>query len=166
MSTLDALAERLDLPLPMGDLLYSSAEKALLSPTTKGGYAGTETVAGTPCTHLAFQDTGVEWELWIPEQGEPLPKRFKVVRTKRTGQPAIDLTFASWEVAPQVTDADVHSETAGRLRGHRHAAEGGRGQEDAGRAVGAASGSRASSQAVAGASAIPRHNVTRGASAS
>ena len=104
-STLDALAERYDLPLPMGDLLYSSAERALLSPTTKGGYAGTETVAGTPCTHLAFQDTGVEWELWIPEQGEPLPKRFKVVRTKRTGQPAIDLTFGSWEVAPQVTDA-------------------------------------------------------------
>jgi hypothetical protein len=104
-STLDALAERYDLPLPMGDLLYSSAEKALLSPTTKGGYAGTETVAGTECTHLAFQDTGVEWELWIPVQGEPLPKRFKVVRTKRTGQPVIDLAFASWDVAPQTTDA-------------------------------------------------------------
>ena len=46
--TLDALAERYDMPLPMGDLFYGSAEKALLSDTTTGGYAGTEDVGGTP----------------------------------------------------------------------------------------------------------------------
>src|SRR6187549_3768437 len=33
---LDALAERYDMPLPMGDLFYSSADKALLSDTTTG----------------------------------------------------------------------------------------------------------------------------------
>ena len=42
--TLDALAERYDMPLPLGDLFYSSPEKALLSDTTTGGYAGTENV--------------------------------------------------------------------------------------------------------------------------
>ena len=42
--TLDALAERYDMPLPMGDMFYSSPEKALLSDTTTGGYAGTENV--------------------------------------------------------------------------------------------------------------------------
>ena len=41
--TLDALAERYDMALPMGDLFYGSAEKALLSDTTTGGYVGTET---------------------------------------------------------------------------------------------------------------------------
>ena len=56
--TLDALAERYDMPLPMGDLFYSSAEKALLSDTTTGGYAGTEKVGDTPCYHLAFHDIG------------------------------------------------------------------------------------------------------------
>ena len=53
--TLDVLAERYDLALPMGDLFYGSAEKALLSDTTTGGYAGKEDVGGTPCVHLAFQ---------------------------------------------------------------------------------------------------------------
>ena len=47
--TLDALAERYDMALPMGDLFYGSAEKALLSDTTTGGYAGTENVGDTPC---------------------------------------------------------------------------------------------------------------------
>ena len=103
--TLDALAERYDMALPMGDLFYGSAEKALLSDTTTGGYVGTENVGDTPCIHLAFQDTGVDWELWLPVQGEPLPKRFKVVQKRRTGQPVIDVTFTAWDLAPQISDA-------------------------------------------------------------
>jgi hypothetical protein len=103
--TLDVLAERYDMPLPMGDLFYGPAEKALLSDAATGGYVGTENVGDTPCYHLAFQDTGVDWELWLPVQGEPLPKRFKVVQKRRTGQPVVDVTFNTWDVAPQITDA-------------------------------------------------------------
>ena len=103
--TLDALAERYDLALPMGDLFYGSPEKALLSDKTTGGYVGTENVGDMACTHLAFKDVGVEWELWIPVQGELLPKRFKVMQTKRTGQPVFDVTFTAWDVAPQTSDA-------------------------------------------------------------
>ena len=102
--TLDALAERYDMALPMGDLLYSSAEQALLSATTTGGYAGTEQVGDTPCVHLAFQDVGVDWELWLPAQGDPLPKRFKVVQKSRSGQPVVDVTFTNWDLAPQLDD--------------------------------------------------------------
>jgi hypothetical protein len=103
--TLDALAERYDMALPMGDLFYGPADKALLSDTATGGYVGTETVGDTPCYHLAFQDVGVDWELWLPVQGEPLPKRFKVVQKRRTGQPVVDVTFNTWDSAPQITDA-------------------------------------------------------------
>jgi hypothetical protein len=99
---LDVLAERYDMALPMGDLFYSAAEKALLSDTTTGGYAGIEKVGDTSCTHLAFHDTGVDWDLWLPEKGDPLPKRFKVVQKGRTSQPVIDVTFTAWNLAPQI----------------------------------------------------------------
>ncbi len=103
--TLDALAERYDMALPLSDLFHSSAEKALLSETTTGGYAGTENVGSTPCYHLSFHDVGVDWELWMPVQGDPLPARFKVTQKRRTGQPVADVTFTQWNVSPQVTDA-------------------------------------------------------------
>jgi len=103
--TLDALAERYDMALPLSDLFYSSPEKALLSDTTTGGYVGREPVNGTPCVHLAFKDAGADWEIWLPEQGEPLPKRFKVVQTGRTGQPVTDVTFTEWNLTPSITDA-------------------------------------------------------------
>ena len=63
--TLDALAERYDMPPPLGDLLYSSPAKALLSDTTTGGYAGMENVGETPCYHLAFQGR----RAWIGSSG-------------------------------------------------------------------------------------------------
>jgi hypothetical protein len=72
--TLDALAERYDMALPVGDLFYSSAEKALLSDTTTGGYVGIETVGGTPCTHLSFHDVG-----WIGSSG--CPRRVNLCRS-------------------------------------------------------------------------------------
>jgi hypothetical protein len=103
--TLDVLAERYDMALPMGDLFYGSAEKALLSDTTTGGYVGTENVGDTSCVHLAFKDVGVDWELWLPEKGDPLPKRLKIVQRQRRGQPEVDLTFTGWNLAPQVTTA-------------------------------------------------------------
>ena len=91
--------------LPMGDLFYSSAATALLSETTTGGYVGQENVGNTPAVHLAFKDVGVDWELWLPVQGDPLPLRLKVVQNSRKGQPMVDLTFTSWDLAPQITDA-------------------------------------------------------------
>ena len=103
--TLDALAERYDLAMPMSDLFYSSAQKALLSDTTTGGYAGTENVGDTPCHHLAFQDVGADWEIWLPVQGEPLPKRLRVVQKRRTGKPMVDVTFAKWDLTSELSDA-------------------------------------------------------------
>ncbi len=103
--TLDAIAERYDLAMPMGDLFYSSAQKALLSDTTTGGYVGTENVGNTPCHHLEFQDVGADWEIWLPLEGEPLPKRFRVVQKRRTGKPMVDVTFATWDLAAQSSDA-------------------------------------------------------------
>ncbi len=138
--TLDALAERYDMALPMGDLFYGPAAKALLSDSATGGYVGTENVGDTPCYHLAFQDVGVDFELWLPVQGEPLPKRFKVVQKKRTGQPVVDVTFNAWNFAPQISDATFRSELAGGVRGHRGRAAGRGGQEH--RACGAIGTSR------------------------
>jgi len=102
--TLDALAERYDMALPLGDLFYGPADKALLADTTTGGYVGTERVGDTDCFHLAFQDTGADFELWLPTEGDLLPKRFKVVQKRRTGAPVIDVTFTAWNLAPAITD--------------------------------------------------------------
>jgi hypothetical protein len=103
--TLDALAERYGYMMPVADLLYSSPEKALISETTTGGYAGRETLDDIACHHLAFHDAGADWELWLPVEGDPLPRRLKVTLTARAGTPVIDTTFVKWDLSPHLDTA-------------------------------------------------------------
>ncbi len=102
---LDALAERYGAALPVADLFYTSPEKALLSATTTGGYAGRETLDDIACDHLAFQDTGVDWEIWLPVEGDSLPRRLKVLLKARAGKPLVDVTFLKWDLASQLAEA-------------------------------------------------------------
>ncbi len=127
--TLDALAERYDMALPLADLFYSNPAKALLSDTTTGGYAGTENVGETPCHHLAFRDVGVEWEVWLPVQGRATADAVQD-RGQTPHRPAADRSDVQ-ELEPRAADErrHIHAERAGGIRGHRHPAAGRCGQD-------------------------------------
>jgi hypothetical protein len=70
---LDSIHERYGVSTPISDFIYSSTAKALLSNSTTGGWVARETVDGRETDHLAFKDSGVEWELWVSATGDPLP---------------------------------------------------------------------------------------------
>jgi hypothetical protein len=102
--TLDAASKRYGVVLPVGDLLYSQPEKYLLADNMTGGYQGSEKVEGTDCHHLRFVAPSVDWELWLPEQGDPLPKRLKVVQKKQKGEPGADIVFVNWNLSASASD--------------------------------------------------------------
>jgi len=103
-ATLDVLSKRFGVILPIGDLLYSQPDKLLLADDMTGGYQGREKVDGTDCHHLRFIAPAVDWELWLPEQGDPLPKRLKVVQKKERGEPVSDIFFTNWNLSASVSD--------------------------------------------------------------
>ena len=100
--TLDSLHERYGIATPVADFVYSSPAKALLTSTTTGGWVARETVDGKPADHLAFKDTGVDWEVWIPASGDPVPLKaiVKLTDTKRLRK--VEVTFSDWNLAPQI----------------------------------------------------------------
>ena len=103
--TLDRLAERLGMPMPIADFLYSSPYDALIGSASTGGYVGRETVGGVACAHLAYEHPGATWELWVAEDGDTLPRRFRVTDKTVTPARAFDVTFEKWVLGATVTDA-------------------------------------------------------------
>ena len=108
--TLDRMADRLAMPMPMADFLYSSPYDALIGTESTGGYVGTETVGGVACAHLAYKHPAVDWELWIPEAGDPLPKKFVVSNKTGTRARTIEVTFDKWTYDAEVSDATFTAE--------------------------------------------------------
>jgi hypothetical protein len=102
--TLDAMHERYGVATPLADFAYSSPAKALLSDTTKGGWVGRETLDGQETDHLAFTDTGVKWEAWIPTTGDPLPKKGIAEFSANKHLRRVEITFSDWNLAAQLAD--------------------------------------------------------------
>jgi len=102
--TLDAMHERYGVATPLGDFAYSSPAKALLTDTTKGGWVGRETIDGQETDHVAFTDTGVKWEVWIPTTGDPLPKKGIAEFSENKHLRRVEIAFSDWNLAGQVPD--------------------------------------------------------------
>lgn len=102
--TLDSMQERYGVATPVADLLYSSPAKALLSNSTTGGWVAKEMVDGQQADHLAFNDTGVSWEVWIAASGDPLPIKGHAEFPDSTHLRKVDLAFSNWNLAPTIAD--------------------------------------------------------------
>jgi hypothetical protein len=102
--TLDAMHERFGMSTPVADYVYSSPAKALLTSTTTGGWVAREALEGQQTDHLAFKDKGVNWDIWIPVNGDPLPQKATAEFTDDKRLRKIDVTFKNWDLAPQIPD--------------------------------------------------------------
>lgn len=102
--TVDVIGERYDVPLPIADLLSLDPDKALVNEQTTGGWEKRETVDGVECNKLAYQHPNVDFAVWVPAAGDPLPKRLYIKYKARRGQPSTTVTFRDWNLSPQLND--------------------------------------------------------------
>jgi len=98
-ASLDRMAQRFNTPLPVGDLLYSSAYEGLITPHTKGRYVGREKVGDVECDHATFTHERVDWELWVAVRGDPTPCRIKITTKSPRGPLTSDVSFTSWDLS-------------------------------------------------------------------
>jgi hypothetical protein len=101
---LDFARESLDLYAPGGDLLYKNAYDILTEDVTSGFYVGMSVVGGIKCHHLAFRGNEVDWQIWVEDGDNPLPKKFIVTSKWLTGAPQFTVVTKGWDLSPKVTE--------------------------------------------------------------
>jgi hypothetical protein len=99
---IDYVGERLAVPLPTADLLYSSPYESFVGRSTRGTYQGRAEVGGVACHRLAFEDEAVDWQICLDEGARPLPRRLEIVYKTDPGPPRVTVTFAEWNLAPAI----------------------------------------------------------------
>ena len=102
---LDDVARRFGLPVPIGDVVYSSPYDAFIGSSTKGGLVGRETIEGVECVKLDYADDFVQVTLWLPATGQALPRRLALVYKKSPTPLTTELTFTKWNLDAPVNDA-------------------------------------------------------------
>jgi hypothetical protein len=98
---LDFARTSLDIIAPGSDLLYANAYEVLMENVTSGFVVGKSVVEGARCDHLAFRGAGVDWQIWIQEGAQPLPRKWVITTTDIAGSPQFEVVMTKWNLAPQ-----------------------------------------------------------------
>ncbi len=102
--TMAKIEDHYGMPIPVGDLLGLDPKGKLRNAANTGAIEKKETVGGVECNVLAFKNPDVDWEVWIPVSGDPLPKKFHAKYKTGKKQSESTIEFSDWNLAPQITD--------------------------------------------------------------
>lgn len=101
---LDYARSKLDVIAPAGDLLYANAYETLMQDTTSGFVVGKSMIEGVRCDHLAFRNPDVDWQIWVQEGKQPLPRKFVITTKDVAGSPEFSIVMTKWNLAPKLSD--------------------------------------------------------------
>jgi hypothetical protein len=98
------LLRDLKLRLPLAMLFVSKLPMVLERRVLSADAVEQDTIMDVPCTHLAVRAQEVDFQIWIPTQGDPLPRRVVITYKKAEGQPQFWANFSEWNLSPNPAD--------------------------------------------------------------
>lgn len=104
---LETIYNKFGISLPLEDLFrWGDGSHAERIAALKSAYeVGPATIDGVPTDHFAFREADVDWEVWIQQGDQPLPRKLVIVDRTDPSRP----TFTSriqWQMNPTFSDAD------------------------------------------------------------
>jgi hypothetical protein len=100
---LDFAREKLDIVAPAGDFIVSNSYAILMDGVTTGFVVGKGVVEGVRCDHLAFRAPHVDWQIWIQEGAQPLPRKIVITTRDVTNAPQFEVVVTKWDLKPTIT---------------------------------------------------------------
>jgi hypothetical protein len=85
--------------LPLVDLFYWGQDADDGRTLKSALFIGLDKVDGKWCNHYAYQQPGLDWELWIQSGSHPLPCRFVVTDTTQPSRPQHAVNY-HWTLNP------------------------------------------------------------------
>jgi hypothetical protein len=96
--------------MPMIDVLYQGATGTLTEAVHGGILVGDSSVDGVACDHLAFRQDNIDWQLWVQQGDQPLPRKIVITTRYEVGDPQYQITM-NWNLKPKI-DASTFVFTA------------------------------------------------------
>jgi hypothetical protein len=97
---LDWAADEYGIDVPLSDLFYPDLYAVLTRGVIRGEYHGLQTVEGTPCHHLAFEQETIDWQIWIDAGTSPVPRKMTIAYKTEVGEPQYTVFIRSWNLHP------------------------------------------------------------------
>jgi hypothetical protein len=96
----------LKIRVPLAMMLLSTLPSELDNLVVSADYVETTTITDVPCDHVAVRtNRGVDFQVWVAQGSEPLPRRVVITYKDDPGQPQFWADLSNWNMAPEISDA-------------------------------------------------------------
>ena len=104
---LDTIYNKFGIALPLEDLFrWGDGTNADRIKALRSAYdVGPATIGGVETEHYAYREDKTDWEVWIQQGDQPLPRKLVIVDRTDPAHPTFT-TKLTWQVNPTFTDAD------------------------------------------------------------
>jgi hypothetical protein len=102
----DAVDRMFDLygySVPVADLVYSDPYETLIGSADFGVVVGRHTVDGRSSYHLAFSGETLDWQIWIEDGPQPVPRQLVITYKEEPGAPQYRARFTQWDFQPRLS---------------------------------------------------------------
>ncbi|HSS39129.1 MAG TPA: DUF2092 domain-containing protein, partial [Polyangia bacterium] len=99
----DVLEKTYGLDMPLADLFYWGTAQDGTAQIKSAELVGTSNVNGTACDHYAIRQADIDWEIWIEQGAQPLPRKVVITTITDTKQPQHTMTL-DWDVNAKLGD--------------------------------------------------------------
>lgn len=99
----DKLEDKYDIQLPLVDLFRWGTPEGDVKAITSAVNLGPSAINGVTCEQYAFQQEGLDWQLWIQRGESPLPCRIVITTLTDEARPQHSATY-TWNLAPSFDD--------------------------------------------------------------
>jgi hypothetical protein len=93
--------QKYGLPLPLADLFLWGTDKGGVEDITAASYFGPARIGGRDCSHFAYRQPDVDWQIWIEKGARPLPCKIVITTTDEPTQPQYAAVL-KWNAVPKL----------------------------------------------------------------
>lgn len=87
---------------PVSDLIYKNSYELLMYEVEYAINLGNEMIGEVMCQHLIFRKPGVDFQIWISENDEPLPYKYVVTDTATPELLSFTSYMRNWNTSPKI----------------------------------------------------------------
>ena len=104
-AALDHMLAKTNFQPPLADFLFSNPYEILKQNAQLGAYLGLHDAGGVRCHHLAFVDKNIDWQIWIEDGTQAVPRKLVVTYKLLPGSPQFAALLSDWNLNERLADA-------------------------------------------------------------
>ncbi len=101
---MDHLMEKYGFSPPLIDFIYQDPYNTLIENVGFGFYVGLHNVEGIRCHHLAFVQKNINWQIWIEDGKQMVPRKLVITYHNEPESPQYIAVLSDWDLDAKLPD--------------------------------------------------------------